>query len=106
MQSMTDPNGLPAGADVLDKSGELVGTLDTVNARKGHLTVLKGIFFVTDIYLPMSAVDHVDSDGIHLALGKDELTDVRFQIPPDGDEAQKNEIPLDDTHTAGEPRII
>ena len=82
MENMTDLNGLPAGADVLDTDGEFVGVLDTSNCRKGYLAVLKGVFFTKGIFVPMSAVDHVSPDGIHLTLGKDELRDSRFETPP------------------------
>ena len=86
MQNMTDPNGLPAGADILDKSGDVVGSLATANGHKGYLAVLKGVFFTRGIFLPISVVDHVSDDGIYLNLGKDDLQDSRLEKPPEGED--------------------
>jgi|SRR5579871_1993451 hypothetical protein len=82
MQNRTDPNGLPAGADIYDATGELIGTLDTWNAQEGYLAVLKGVFITKGIFLPLGAVDYTDLDGIHLNLRKDELQDSRYEAPP------------------------
>jgi hypothetical protein len=77
-----DANGLPVGADILDNAGELVGSLDRASSQVGYLTVMKGIFFTKNIFLPLSAVDHASDDGIYLNVSKDELQDSRFEGPP------------------------
>ena len=77
-----DPNGFLLGADILDNAGELVGSLEAATGQAGYLTIVKGIFFTKGIFLPMSAVDHVSDEGIHLNLRKDELGDSRFDTPP------------------------
>jgi hypothetical protein len=87
MENMMDPNGLLAGADILDKAGEVVGSLHTVDGQKGYLAVLKGVFFTKGIFLPITAVDHVSTDGIYLNLAKEDLRDTRFEMPPEAEEA-------------------
>jgi hypothetical protein len=89
LQNTVDPNQLPPGSDILDSSGELVGTLDASISEKGYLSVLKGVFFTKGIFLPMSAVDHVSVDGVHLNLRRDELQDSRFASPPNLEEADE-----------------
>ena len=89
MRNTVDPSQLLAGADILDSSGELVGTLDASNSQKRYLSVLKGVFFTKGIFLPMSAVDHVSVNGVHLNLTRDELQDSRFASPPDLEEADE-----------------
>jgi hypothetical protein len=102
-----DPNGLPAGARVLDNTGKLLGNLDEVNSRKGYLAIVKGALFTRGIFVPASLVDYVRDDEIHLTLSHDELMDdKRFELPPSLEETPKQPPALDDTHAAGEPRII
>ncbi len=80
--NMTDPNGLPADANILDNAGELVGSLESANGQAGYLVVIKGVFFTKGIFLPMSALDYVSGTGIPLNLGKDEVGDSHFELPP------------------------
>jgi hypothetical protein len=88
MENVTDPNGFPLGADILDNAGQVVGSLVTANGRKGYLAILKGVFFTKGIFLPISAVDHVSVDGIYLNLGKEDLQDRRFDLPPEEGEVR------------------
>ncbi len=100
MEGIVGQSELPAGADVLDKSGELVGTLDSSNSQKGYLAVLKGVFFTKGIFLPISSVDRVGVDGIHLNLGKNELQDSRFGTPPDLKDSASEAQPVNDIRNA------
>ena len=70
------------GTDVYDASGDKIGTVQEYNPQANCIVVQKGIIFTKDLYIPLSAIDSRDSDGLYLNLTKDQLKDDRFANPP------------------------
>ncbi len=65
----TTATDIMTGADVFGADGEKVGTVAAV--YPGYIVVEKGFLFLTDYYVPMSAVASASSDRVVLTLSKD-----------------------------------
>jgi uncharacterized protein (TIGR02271 family) len=61
------------GTPVYDSAGEKVGTAIDQSVQGGYLVVQKGLLFVKDVYIPVSAIAQVDNDGVYLNMLKDDL---------------------------------
>jgi uncharacterized protein (TIGR02271 family) len=61
---------------------------DITDVRPSYLLLQKGLIFVKDIYVPMSAIRDVDPDGerVYLEVTKDRVEDMGWDAPP-SDEA-------------------
>lgn len=70
------------GANVYGADGDKIGTVSEYSTDSNYLVVQKGWLFPHDIYVPMSAVDRTDQDGIYLALTKDEVKNQNWENPP------------------------
>ena len=78
-----DLKGLSAGNSVIAADGEKLGTVAAI--RENSLLVEKGLFFVTDYYVPMSAIARYDQDAeeIHLNVTRDEALGSGWEAEPD-----------------------
>ena len=57
------------GMDVFGADGEKVGSVSGVEGD--YVVVSKGFFFPTDYYIPVSAINTSDADGLYLSVTKD-----------------------------------
>ena len=72
------------GADVYDINGDKVGTVQQYNQAANCLVVEKGKIFTKDVYIPTSAIQSSDANGVRISLTKDELKEDRYSSPPTG----------------------
>src|SRR5579871_2966319 len=70
------------GATVYDVTGDKVGTVEGYDAQGGYMDVRKGWLFHKDVFVPTSAINTTDDDGIYLKLSKDELSDQIYDVAP------------------------
>jgi uncharacterized protein (TIGR02271 family) len=70
------------GTDVYDANGDKIGKVQEYNPQANSIVVQKGIIFTKDLYIPLSAIDSRDDNGLYLNLTKDQLKDDRFASPP------------------------
>lgn len=79
-----NPGQLPIapGTDVFDINGEKIGSVQQYSPQSNYLVLQKGAIFKKDIYVPLSALDSVTTDGVRLNLSKDDLKEDRYQGPP------------------------
>ena len=54
---------------------------DFSNPASGWMVVEKGKLFPKDLYVPVTAVDYLDGDGVHLRVTKDVLQNA-FVVQP------------------------
>jgi hypothetical protein len=75
--------GISAGNSVVSADGEKLGTIAAL--RGSYLLVEKGLFFVDDYHVPMSAIDRYDEDEeeVHLNVTKDEALASGWEQEPD-----------------------
>jgi uncharacterized protein (TIGR02271 family) len=71
------------GTAVFDAAGEKVGTVSDQSTQGSYLVVQKGWLFHKDVYVPLSAIQRNDADGVYLNLYKDDLSDQQYEYPPD-----------------------
>jgi hypothetical protein len=74
-----------AGSPVYDLTGEKVGSVTTVNLPNGYFTLEKGVVFTRDFYIPLSAVERMSPDAIHLNVDKDQMAYLGWDARPDDD---------------------
>lgn len=76
-----------AGDDVFSADGEKIGTVAAVHMD--HLLVEKGLLFVTDYHVPLSAVARYDEEAgdIHLGVTKEEALSSGWDAFPADDES-------------------
>jgi uncharacterized protein (TIGR02271 family) len=72
------------GATVYDAAGDKVGTVAQYDPQAGYLLVEKGWLFHKDIYIPTSAINATNEDGIFLNLYKDDLNAEQYSSPQAG----------------------
>jgi uncharacterized protein (TIGR02271 family) len=68
------------GMDVIGSDGEKVGEIDAV--EQDYFVVRKGFFFPSDHYIPFSAVDSYDDNGVYLNVTKDGALDQQWGNAP------------------------
>ena len=93
MQHVIDRTQLNNGMHVHDAAGEKIGVIrnyDPYLRIKGapvrYIDVQKGFLFHKDIYIPLSAVSQITSEGAFLSLSKAQLSDATYDLPPAGDD--------------------
>ena len=71
------------GDDVIAADGEKLGSIQSMGAN--YLLVEKGFFFITDYYVPFSAVSSYDADGgkVYLSVTKDEALNSGWDVAPE-----------------------
>ena len=70
------------GETVYDASGDKIGTVQQYDPQADCLVVEKGFLFTRDIYIPGSAIQRSDANGVRITLTKDELKEHRYGSPP------------------------
>jgi hypothetical protein len=78
-----DAGRLIVGAPIYDRAGEHVGEVSAVNAANDYVTLEKGIFFARDFYVPLSAVERIEPDGVYLNVDKDQMAYLGWDAKPD-----------------------
>ena len=79
------PGKLPIapGETVYDASGDKIGTVRQYDPQADCLVVEeKGILSAKDVYIPGSAVQSSDANGVRVTLTKNELKEHRYGSPP------------------------
>jgi uncharacterized protein (TIGR02271 family) len=73
------------GDDVIAADGEKLGSIQNIGAN--YFLVEKGFFFVTDYYVPFSAVSTYDMDAgkVYLSVTKDEALSSGWDVAPEYD---------------------
>lgn len=75
-----DVQQLQPGTNVYGSDNAKVGDVSEVGAN--YLLVQKGFLFVTDRYIPFSAISRVDTDGVYLNVSKDQIDTMGWdQVP-------------------------
>jgi uncharacterized protein (TIGR02271 family) len=72
---------LTGGTDVFGSDGEKVGSVSAVEGD--YVVVSKGFFFPTDYYIPTSAINTANDDGVYLNVTKDEALTQGWDVVPE-----------------------
>lgn len=73
---------LIVGAPVYDMTGERVGSVSAVDLPNEYFTLEKGIVFTRDFYVPLSAVERMSPDAVHLNVDKDQMAYLGWDARP------------------------
>ena len=68
------------GWNVYGSEGDKLGEVSDVGTT--YITVSKGWFFTTDIYIPVSAIGSIEDVGIFLNIPKDQVESMGWDAPP------------------------
>jgi uncharacterized protein (TIGR02271 family) len=70
------------GWTVYDTNDEKIG--DVADVRTGYLLVQKGLIFIKDVYIPMSAVSRTDgtNGAVYVSAQKDSIDSMGWDAPP------------------------
>jgi uncharacterized protein (TIGR02271 family) len=97
---------IETGWNVYDNEGEKIGSISEIGAN--YVLVQKGVIFVRDIYVPLTAVTAADPDqgAVQLSVGKDQIDQMGWDVPP-AYEATESMTRTNDNgfRTGGEPTI-
>jgi hypothetical protein len=72
---------LDDGAPVFDIDGQRIGTM-SLRETGDYLVILAPDISDGRLYLPLSAINRSDADGIHLSLSRADLTGDHWTVPP------------------------
>ena len=77
-----DHDSIRVGAEVVDRDGDKIGTIDEAGAN--YFIVTKGLIFRKDIYVPFSAIDTADPDQgfVRVNVDKDEIESMGWDEAP------------------------
>lgn len=78
-------NDLQTGWTVYGRDGDKIGDIEEVGPN--YLLVTKGLIFITDLYIPTSAIDTVDANegAVFLTVDKATVEDQGWTEPPSAD---------------------
>jgi hypothetical protein len=84
LEGRADPAAgqLVVGAPVYDMTGVRVGSISAVNAPNEYFTMEKGVVFTRDFYVPLSAVERMAPDAVHLNVDKDQMAYLGWDARP------------------------
>lgn len=68
------------GAAIYDAGGDKVGTVSEHGVQDGNLVIHHGMFR-QDVYVPLSAIQRNDADGVYLNMYKDDLLNQDMGAP-------------------------
>ncbi|MBA2701964.1 MAG: DUF2382 domain-containing protein [Chloroflexi bacterium] len=76
---------IQAGWSAFDQSGESIGDVQEVGTN--YVLVSKGLFFPKDIYVPVEAINEVDTENshVHVKANKGTIDSMGWDQPPEGD---------------------
>jgi uncharacterized protein (TIGR02271 family) len=80
MVDTTNTLTITGGTEVFGADGDKVGSVSGVEGD--YMVVSKGFFFPTDYYIPTSAIDTVNDDGVYLTVSKDEALNQGWDTIP------------------------
>jgi uncharacterized protein (TIGR02271 family) len=96
----TDQQFVP-GAPIFDTAGEKVGSVSEHTVQGAYVVMHKGWLFPKDIYIPLSAVERADADGVYLRVYKDDISDQQtVTVPVRREEVPVERIPVTDDSAA------
>jgi hypothetical protein len=61
------------GAQIYDITGVKVGSVSSVNLSNEYITLEKGVLSTRDFYVPLSAVERTEPEGVYLNVDKDQM---------------------------------
>ena len=70
------------GTNVYDVNGDKVGEVSDRGLERNALCVKKGVFFPKELYIPLSAINRRNADGVYLNVAKDEISSRNWDTPP------------------------
>src|SRR5688572_5046365 len=70
------------GWDVYGSDDQHLGTVAQVGDN--YVLVQKGLIFVHDIYVPVSAVEALGDEAVQLNVAKDDVESMPWDLPPEG----------------------
>jgi len=94
------------GETVYDVNGDKVGEVSDRGMEAGTLVVRKGLFFPTDLYIPLGAIRSHDAESVHLSVAKEEISSRHWDQPPTEDaapEAMRLATPINPMMSGGAP---
>jgi hypothetical protein len=71
---------LEPGTDVLGSCGHKIGQV--VEVHPDFVVVEQGFFLCHDLYVPTSAIDHIDTKGVHLSHTKHAVKEAHWSAEP------------------------
>jgi uncharacterized protein (TIGR02271 family) len=74
---------IQTGWDVYGSDDEKIG--DVSGVANDHFIIEKGFIFMTDVYVPMSAIASVGNERVYLTYTKDQVENQEWSSPPAGD---------------------
>ncbi len=78
---MTDRYFVP-GTPVHDAHGAHLGDVGAHHTVDGYLDVMKGIFWQTNVSIPVGFIGRDDDNGVYLTITKDEVARHDWAQPP------------------------
>ncbi len=73
-------NQIHGGWPVYDRDGTKVGTVYEVEPN--YVSVQKGVFSTTNIYIPAAAITSTDGEMVQLEVLEHEIKDYGWDVPP------------------------
>jgi uncharacterized protein (TIGR02271 family) len=80
MQNVQDATKIRTGWDVYGSDGQHLGSVGEIGDN--YLLVQKGLIFVHDIFVPVSAVDRVEEEAVWLNVPKADVDTMGWDMPP------------------------
>lgn len=75
---------ITGGMNVFGSDGQKVGSIEGVQGD--YVVVSKGFFFPTDYFVPTSAINNVDNDGVYLNVTRDDALNQGWDTAPENRE--------------------
>ena len=96
---------IETGWNVYDNAGDKIGSVSEIGAN--YVLVQKGVIFVRDIYIPLTAVTAADPDqgAVQLSVGKDQIDDMGWDVPPAYEAVESTATSTADSGFADTPAI-
>jgi len=105
------------GLDVYDADSKKVGSVDDYDRSAGYMTVRSNAFSDKDLYIPFSAITHIDPREVFVSKSRDELhreysnppprsTVVEEKIDPDTGEDESRAITSEPSGYDGTPVVV
>lgn len=73
--------------------GRLLGRTEEVSHAGDWIHVRQGILLVRDWYIPSTAIASIETGGVRLTVGRQELLRARYNVPPEPYLAQQGATP-------------
>lgn len=80
MSNIVDRTAIETGWDVYGSDGGHIGSVNEVG--DDYILVQKGIIFVHDLFIPVSAIERVEGDSVYLQITKGDVENRGWDQPP------------------------